>query len=279
MPGNPGEWPDRHYALRVEIRSLGYRTDLAIRALEGSVVEGEGDCLVVHSPGNPAYWWGNFLLVPELKPGQAGGWLERFAAEFPDARHVAIGVDETDSAAIDPAEMIAAGLELSSDVVLTASELKPPPRPSTEAVFRTLEDDDDWRQAAALRAVVSEGFPGSEPEFLRARLNAERTLTEEGHGAWFGAFQDGELAAQLGVVADAATGLARYQDVETHPGARRRGLAGTLVWHAGQATLAAGLVNTLVIVADPAGDAIRVYRSVGFAEVQNQIHFTRQPPG
>ncbi|MGH3165131.1 MAG: hypothetical protein ACRDN0_04445, partial [Trebonia sp.] len=214
----------------MKIQSLGYRTDLTNRILEGSVVEDRGDHLVIRSPDNPTFWWGNFLLIPELKPGQAAGWLERFAAEFPDAGHVVIGVDETDSAAIDPAELIAAGLELSSNTVLTAGGLKPPPRPNTEAVFRTLDGDDDWRQAARLRAAVSEGMAGSDPEFLRARLQGERAMIEKGGGSWFGAFLDGELASQLGIVPDASTGLARYQNVETRPSARRRGLAGTLVW-------------------------------------------------
>lgn len=271
-----------HYALRVKIQSLGYRTDLVIRTLEGSVVEDRGDHLVVRSPRDPAYWWGNFLLIPGLRSGHVTGWLKRFAMEFPDARHVAIGVDETGSAAIGPAELItgelaATGLELSSDTVLTASELRPPPRPNTEAVFRALNGDDDWRQAARLRAAASEGLPGGEPGFLHARLNAERAMIEAGNGAWFGAFLDGELMAQLGVIPDATTGLARYQNVETYPAARRRGLAGTLVWHAGQATLAAGHVKTLVIVAEPAADAIRVYRSVGFAKAQDQVSLTRQP--
>lgn len=282
--GRAGEWAgrghaDRQYALRVEIQSLGYRTDLTIRALEGSIVQDHGDHLLIRTPCNPAYWWGNFLLIPELKAGQASGRLERFAAEVPGARHVAIGVDETDSAAVDPAELIAVGLEFSSDTVLTASHLRPPPRPSREASFRALAGDDDWRQAARLRAAVSEGLPGSEPEFLDAKLSAERAMIEQGHGTCFGAFLDGELAAQLSVIADAATGLARYQNVETHPGARRRGLAGTLVWHAGQATLAAGRAKTLVIVAEPAADAIRLYRRVGFARAQDQIGFTRQPAG
>jgi hypothetical protein len=48
----------------VKIRSLGYRTDLHILALEGSVIDDRGDHLVVRGPRNPAYWWGNSLLVP-----------------------------------------------------------------------------------------------------------------------------------------------------------------------------------------------------------------------
>jgi predicted GNAT family acetyltransferase len=64
--------------------------------------------------------------------------------------------------------------------------------------------------------------------------------------------------------------------VETHPGARRRGLAGTLVWHAGSAAIAAG-TRTLVMVADPDEAAIRVYRSVGFTETESQLGFIRRP--
>lgn len=266
-----------HYALRVEIRSLGYRTDLLVRGLEGSQVEDRGDHLVVRSPRSPEYWWGNFLLLPELKPGEGANWLGRFAAEFPSARHVALGIDVTDSRAVDPRELTAEGLSLGQDTVLVASGLRPPPRPSTGAAYRTLEGDDDWRQAARLRATVSEGEPGGEPVFMHARLAAERALAEAGHGSWFGAFIDGELVADLGVILDKKTGLARYQSVQTHPAARRRGLAGTLVWRAGQGVLATGRADMLVIVADPADVAIRVYQSVGFTPVQDQISFARPP--
>jgi predicted GNAT family acetyltransferase len=77
--------------------------------------------------------------------------------------------------------------------------------------------------------------------FLQARLAAERVLTEAGHGFWFGAFTGGTLVAQLGLNTGEG-GLARYQSVETHPAARRQGLAGNLVWHAGQQVLAGGVL-------------------------------------
>jgi predicted GNAT family acetyltransferase len=100
-------------------------------------------------------------------------------------------------------------------------------------------------------------------------------MTEAGYGAWFGAFVDGRLVAQLGLIAD-GDGIARYQNVETHPDARRQGLAGTLVCRAGQHSLSDG-ANTLVMVADPHDAAIRVYRSVGFADAESQIGFERRP--
>jgi ribosomal protein S18 acetylase RimI-like enzyme len=99
-------------------------------------------------------------------------------------------------------------------------------------------------------------------------------MTRAGLGAWFGAFADGRLLAQLGVC-DAGGGLARYQDVETAPAARRRGLAGTLVWHAGRHARARLGARALVIVADPAADAIRLYRACGFADAQAQVSLQR----
>jgi len=262
----------------VDIRSLGYRTDLMIRVLEGSQVEDRGAYLVIRSPQNPAFWWGNFLLLSAPPPpGQAGQWTARFAAEFPGASHVALGVDVTEADAVDPRELIAAGLRLTQETVLTASDVHAPPRPDTTATYRRLSGDADWAQAAELRTVISAGEPGSEPEFLRARLAAERAITEAGHGSWFGAFSNGRLLAQLGLISS-QTGLARYQNVETHPAARRRGLAGTLVWHAARHALATEGASTLVIVADPADVAIRIYRSVGFADTEAQIGFERQSP-
>lgn len=259
------------------MRSLGYRTDLVIRTLEGSLVEDRGDCLVIRSPRNPGFWWGNFLLLSgPPAPGKAGAWLTRFAAEFPRARHVALGLDVTEAAAVEPAELLSCGLREQRSAVLTATEVHQPPRPNKTAAYRPLAGDDDWRQAAGLRAVLSEGEPGGEPAFLAARIAAERALTEAGHGSWFGAFLDGQLVAQLGLVSG-GSGIARFQNVETHPAQRRQGLAGTLVWHAARQGLADGAL-TLVMVADPDDVAIRVYRSVGFTDAETQVGFAR-PPG
>jgi GNAT superfamily N-acetyltransferase len=261
----------------VQVRSLGYRTDVMIRSLEGSHVDDRGDYLVIRTPANPDYWWGNFLLFRSPpRPGEAGSWLERFSAEFPDASHVALGIDVTAVGTVNVAEMTSHGLRLDQTAVLTAREVREPPHLNRAAEIRELSGDDDWRQAAKLRAVVNEGEPGSEPAFLQARLRAERALTEAGYGTWFGAFLDGKLVAQLGLVSD-GSGIARYQNVETHPQARRQGLAGTLVWHAGQHGLRTDAVAVLVMLADPRDVAIRIYRSVGFADTEMQVGFGRMP--
>jgi GNAT superfamily N-acetyltransferase len=260
----------------VEVRSLGYRTDLMVRVLEGSQVEDRGEYLVIRTPRNPTYWWGNFLLLSPPKPGQAASWVAAFAAEFPAARHVAIGIDVTEISPVDIGEYVDQDLRLERSSVLTAQELAEPPRPNRQAAYRELSGDDDWRRSAELTAAVNAGEPGSDPEFLHARVAAERALAEAGHGCWFGAFADGDLVAQLGLITD-GSGVARYQNVETHPDWRRRGLAGTLVWQAGRHGLDALGASTLVIVADPLAEAIRVYRTLGFADAETQVGFERQP--
>jgi GNAT superfamily N-acetyltransferase len=247
-----------------------------IRVLEGSQVEDRGDYVVIRSPRNPTYWWGNFLLLAAPEPGQAARWVATFRTEFPDTRHVAIGVDVTEISAVDIGEYIAQDLRLERSAVLTAQELAEPTRPNRQAAYRALSGDEDWRRSADLRAAVNAGEPGSDPEFLHARVEAERALTEAGHGAWFGAFVDGGLVAQLGLITD-GSGVARYQNVETHPDWRRRGLAGSLVWQAGRHGLDSLGASTLVIVADPHADAIRVYRTLGFADAETQVGFERQP--
>ena len=63
----------------MRIKSLGFRTDVALRVLEGAEVIDRGDHLVVRSPDNPGFWWGNFLLL-DAPPGRgtADAWLARF---------------------------------------------------------------------------------------------------------------------------------------------------------------------------------------------------------
>ncbi len=258
----------------VRVTSLGYLTDVALRVLEGAEVTDRGDYLVVRTADNPAFWWGNFLLLAAW-PGAGTGdsWLARFGAEFPLARHLALGVDSPgEDGGMMPAEFSAAGLELRRDTVLTCAAVQPPPHPSAAAEIRRLESDADWRQSADL-GVRCFGDDGSQ-DYQARRAAARRRLTQRGRAAWFGAFAGGRLLAQLGLV-DAGGGYARYQHVETDPAARRQGLAGTLVWQAGQYGCEVLSAGTFVIVADPADVAIRVYRSCGFADLQSQVSFER----
>jgi ribosomal protein S18 acetylase RimI-like enzyme len=260
----------------MEITSLGWRTDLAMLEHSGSVVEDRGDHLAVHTPDNPTYWWGNFLLLEDAPRDEEGAqrWLDVFAAEHPGARHVALGVDGVDD---DPQvldALTALGLEGVVSTVMTATSVNPPPRPNTEATYRPLESDADWEQQVELSMVGEE--IGYDLEFCTARVLAQRALVERGYGAWWGAFDGERLVSSMGLF-KASPGLARFQTVKTHPDARGRGLAGTLIHQVSRFGFDELGAHTLVMVADPDYLAIRVYRRIGFTDSERQLQVERKP--
>lgn len=249
-----------------------------VRRLAGSVITDRGDHLVVRSPGNPGFYWGNFLLLADApKPGESGRWLTAFQREFPDAQHLAIGVDTADGDPGAVTELVAAGLTVEVDTVLVANSLVEPAGSNRSADFRPLATPGDWRQATAMRRAVAaaDGFASPAHQlFLERQIDEDRRLVGAGHGQFFGAFDSGQAVALLGLVTD-GTGVARFQSVETHPDHRRRGLATMLVYQAGCYGLGEMGARNLVIVADPSGPAIRIYRALGFIPTERQVGLAR----
>jgi ribosomal protein S18 acetylase RimI-like enzyme len=258
----------------VQVRSLGFRTDLMIRRLAGSTITERDSYLVFRTPDNPRFWWGNFLLFPE-PPAAGQQWEQIFAAEFPEAKHRAIGVDNSDGD-IGDTEVLST-LDLTPDVavVLAARKLADPAPLSLATEIRPLEGDADWDQSHVLRLACEEDDDQT-PEhlqFLRRRLDEARRMSEAGHGAWFGAFVDGQMRAGLGLYSD-GSGYARFQSVDTHPYYRRQGFARALLTTAARWGSDRFGEPTFVIVADPDYFAIDLYRNIGFhdAEFQVQLH-------
>ena len=255
----------------MEIKSLGYRTDLLLLELTGSVFHDAGEYVVIRTPANPGFWWGNFLLYrTPFAPGDAKARVETFRREFPAAKHVALGIDSTDAeiGAVD--ELVEAGFTVDRDVVMTASEVIPPRRPNEEATYRLLAGDGDWEQLVQQTlATATMKVDVAYEEFTRRRLAGRRELVEAGHGKWFGAFDGDRLQSSLGLMFD-GKGLARFQNVQTSPEDRGRGLASTLVHRASTYGLTEGGARTLVMVADPEYLAIRIYRALGFTDSETQ---------
>ena len=84
---------------------LGWHTDLAVRRLDGSTIEEHDDHVVVRTPSNPLFYWGNFVLVTDPDTvDDADHWLAVFERTFPSAAHRAIGM------AAEPAEKLTPSL-------------------------------------------------------------------------------------------------------------------------------------------------------------------------
>ena len=64
------------------IESLGRRTDLAFSRFAGEVQD-HGDFLVLRTPSNPTYHWGNYLLFRSApRSGDYQRWTALFEREF-----------------------------------------------------------------------------------------------------------------------------------------------------------------------------------------------------
>lgn len=262
----------------MDVESLGFTTELMIRSLAGSSIEDRGEWLVVRTPNNPSFWWGNFLLFGQpIRPGDAARWNAHFAAAFPQATHRAFGIDGTGTEIGDASELDALRMEIEVNTVLTAARLTEP-RPVGNVSCRPLDGPEDWVQVALLRrACYGDPNTPEQAEFRQSSLAESRSFVERGTGAWFGAFVGGRLVSALGIGAD-GSGLARYQNVETHPQHRRRGLAARLMYLAGHHAVDDLGVDTLAIVADPHGQAIRMYRSLGFVDTEQRVQLQGSRP-
>ena len=259
----------------MDVRSLAFRTDLALLRLAGSAVEDRGSHLVVRTPNNPGYRWGNFyLLARPPHADEVDAMIAAYDTDFPDSSHRAFGVDGTTNQQQALAPLASVGLRIDGATVMTATSVNPPPRPNTETDYRPLTTDDDWAQRVEVSIAADEDETQDEDylDFVTQRALDDRALCDAGHGSWWGAFDDGRLVSVMGLV-DAGGGLARYQGVETHPEFRGRGLAGTLVHRVAAYGFDEMGARTLVMVADPEYLAIRIYRSVGFdgTETQTQL--------
>lgn len=266
--------------LDLGLRSPGHATDLALLGREGGLVEERQGYLVVRTPDNPTYHWGNSLILRAApKPGTWAHWLEVFATEHPGAGHVAIGIDDP-TADPDPAEVVALGelgVQIERDLVLTAAALDSPGAVSGVELRQVAVDEDaEWERLVELEMTDGiVGTPDAHREFVRRRFAGHRRAIRAGHGLWCAAqLPDGTPVATLGIF-EAGAGRARYQSVLTHPDHRRRGLAAALLRFAGNHAVTHLGASELVIVADPDGPAIGVYRRAGFADHTPQVALYR----
>ena len=262
----------------MDLHSLAFRTELALLQHAGSTVDDRGDHLVVRTPSNPTYFWGNFLLLsaPPDDVARVEHWKRVHRDEFPEAGHVTLGIDRPASLDGDAAVLAEAGLDVDQVVAMTTSTVTPPTRPLREdAELRALAGDDDWAQQLDLM-VDGEDERYVTGDFAARKVAANRALTEAGHGTWWGGFVDGRLVSSLGIFA-AGEGLARFQSVKTLDDFRNQGLAGALVVAASRYAQSDLGARTLVMAADPTYPAIRVYRAVGFTEGGTHLEATLAP--
>jgi ribosomal protein S18 acetylase RimI-like enzyme len=184
----------------------GWLTDLIFHEA-GATIEDrrEADgCIVVRTPGNPSFFWGNFLLFERAPAaGDAERWpalFERWiAAAQPQSRHRAFGWLEDARGEIDA--FVAAGFTLQEQVVMAAPCGAVAAAPPGIGNVRRLASDDDWERLLALHVLTREPRHPEAPyrDFARRQIACWRALCEARRGAWLGIFEGDALLASLGI--------------------------------------------------------------------------------
>jgi len=269
-------------------RSLVYATDLDVLALD-RVVERRSDHLVVRSPGNPEFYWGNFLLFDDA-PGEGDGrrWEALFDQPFADeprVRHRTFAWDTIDGwlgAAREELEARGYRVEETIGLVAEAGALRPHDRENREVEVRAL---DPFSDAELWDGVLELQVAGRDPvhdesgyrAFSRARQVQLRELFQAGRGSWYVALVPGTttVVGSCGIVVTAGRG--RYQAVDTALAYRRRGICSRLAVEASRLSTAAFATERFVIAADATYHALGVYESLGFERVERVAGVSLMP--
>ena len=242
-------------------RTLEMRTEALVMGA-GSVWEDLGDRVIQRTPSEPTYWYGN-RVIWRVPPTDLERHLAAMAEAFPEAPHGVVTWDVPDMA---PPDGLPDGWQLDhAQTMALEGQIAEAADPEGLAL-RPIETDEDWAQVVALQTetTVPEGEPvlPAHAEFQARRFAHRRADCAAGRSAWFGAFDGDLLVGDMGIVV--GQGLARYQNVETRPSHRRRGIAATLLRHALRWARDRDPECLAVIVADRDSAPGRLYARAGF---------------
>lgn len=257
----------------------GLESELGVVGCDGDHERHEGHA-VARWHHLPTYRGGNFIAFDRApEDADVAAWDALFAERFRACpkvthRHYAWSLARHGWGAREA--FVEAGFTVEHTQVLGLDRLEAPPRGPALALdgapdVRVVTSDEDW---SAAFEVQREAGDGTYDDMTRVLLGRYRAIAEAGHGAFYGAWLDGELASCCGVVA-VAPGTARFQSVVTSRPFRKRGIATALVAAATQATCADPLVTDVIITADAGSSAERIYRRLGYGpidEMANLLH-------
>lgn len=261
----------------MKIRSSIIKAGLHIFRFSGDVID-KGDYIVVHTPSNPEYWFGNHLIFKAPpKKGDFEKWCRVFKEEIYDknkSHHMLFRWDGVAGEKGDISAFEKNDFHVVEDVLLSAHEVNPPPHPHTEISIRSIKTDAEWEMAFNNQVICrDEGTTGPLSSFMafkRIQMRQYRLMCEQGLGEWYGAFLKNRMVADMAVFFVDGVGI--LEDVGTDPAFRRQGICGTAVYHISRELLDSGKVGTMAMTADENYHAARIYESVGYRPTERSVH-------
>lgn len=261
----------------MKIQSLARKTDLIFAKHNGEVLQ-RVDYLVIRTPSNPTYHWGNYLLFKDApSPGDEIKWRELFKREFQDIsgiQHELFVWDIGSEQNFDSRPFLNLGFEIDEGVTLSCEELVIPPKYRSDLALSLIVTDEEWEQVLKLQVLCGDPkYAKGYESFKREQMKNYRQMHEKGLGHWWGVWENNTLVADLGLFFEGDVG--RYQSVGTHPEFRRQGLCQSLVYQAGKLSQEKFKLKTLVMEADFHYHAAKIYESVGFLPVERTYSLSR----
>ncbi|KZL12660.1 hypothetical protein PsAD2_03967 [Pseudovibrio axinellae] len=260
-------------------QTLGVRSDLLVE-YSNSQIEVHPDRLVLRTPDEPHYWAGNmvFFRGNTVDPEQQ---ITQFRKDLPEAAHTMFGWDTPDmKIGKEHAPFSDLGYELEQiDVLSLSGPLNRAPLPEGISI-RPVETDEEWEQVIALQidTAVEQGYDrASFGVYVSTRFAARRRQIKAGLAIWFGAFDGDLLVADLGVYSGAS--VSRFQEVETRPSHRRRGICAALVTAGVDWARAQAPATIPVLQAHSESPAGRIYRRSGFEHQETLVLAILPPQG
>jgi ribosomal protein S18 acetylase RimI-like enzyme len=264
--------------LRKIEENLGLVSDLLLHAQVGSVTH-DDPYLVMRTPEAPDYFSGNTLVL-ERRPLHKE--RERLEDDFaqrigmpPAVSHRSFAWPEKTADKIDLDAYVAHGYTASIHSVLVAERDTMRPSPTNDTVqVRLFESDRDWDAWARIAlAELPETASGTSRRCVEFQRAAYRRLIDKQFGNWWGAFIDDELVGSLGLFFFGSIG--RFQSIVTREDHRNKRVCRTLLTEVVKRT--AGARDRLVIVADEAHHAMKLYESLGFVRQARTGNLCQSP--
>ncbi len=204
----------------------------------------------------------------------------------PEIRHITLCWDGTTGEVSSRGELVRAGFVVEvQQVMIARAAAVPTPTLDPSLELRAL-DPSDLSSVCELAYAIGDRHDEAHRQFLQRRSAWHQRLVDQGRARFWGVFERSSLVGSLGLVvlappgSDLATApldhIGRYQDVQTAPSHRRRGIAGALLGTAA-AWGSQHAIDTVVIVAIPDSAAARVYQRLGFRTIEHTSSACRVP--
>jgi hypothetical protein len=190
----------------MKLQSLGYRSDLFFTKFDGEALD-RGSYLVVKTPINPNYFWGNLLIFDRSpRQGDLEKWIALFEKEFNDPRiyHLTFAWDSPQGDVGHLSEFLENGFRLEKGVVLTAQNVHRPKKFHPSVVVKPIENDREWEDSIQVQIACGDKTLSRRQweGFYRSQMDRYRKMVKSGLGLWFGAFVNGKIIGGLGIFTD-----------------------------------------------------------------------------